>query len=74
MDPAAETHQVGVIGLGYVGLPLALAFAQAGSTVVGLDSDSRRSEAVNAGTSHVEDVSPEEMKKRMDAWASQQGG
>ena len=56
MDSAAETHQVGVIGLGYVGLPLALAFAQAGSTVVGLDSDPRRAEAVNSGSSHVEDV------------------
>jgi UDP-N-acetyl-D-glucosamine dehydrogenase len=56
VDSAAETHQVGVIGLGYVGLPLALAFAQAGSVVVGLDSDSRRAEAVNSGTSHVEDV------------------
>ena len=45
-----------MIGLGYVGLPLALAFAQAGSAVVGLDSDSRRAEAVNSGSSHVEDV------------------
>ena len=45
-----------MVGLGYVGLPLALAFAQAGNEVVGLDSDSRRVEAVNSGASHVEDV------------------
>ena len=45
-----------MIGLGYVGLPLALAFAQAGSRWSGLDSDSRRAEAVNSGSSHVEDV------------------
>ena len=56
VDHAAETHRVGVVGLGYVGLPLALAFAEAGSEVVGLDADSRRAEAINSGTSHVEDV------------------
>jgi UDP-N-acetyl-D-glucosamine dehydrogenase len=56
VDHAAESHRVGVVGLGYVGLPLALAFAEAGSEVVGLDADSRRVEAINSGTSHVEDV------------------
>ncbi len=56
MDHAAESHVVGVVGLGYVGLPLALAFAEAGSTVIGLDVDSRRVEAINSGTSHIEDV------------------
>jgi UDP-N-acetyl-D-glucosamine dehydrogenase len=45
-----------VVGLGYVGLPLALAFVQAGSRVVGLDSDSRRVEAIRAAQSYVEDV------------------
>jgi UDP-N-acetyl-D-glucosamine dehydrogenase len=47
---------VGVVGLGYVGLPLALAFAEEGSDVVGLDVDSRRIEMVRAGDSYVEDV------------------
>jgi UDP-N-acetyl-D-glucosamine dehydrogenase len=56
VDHAAESHVVGVVGLGYVGLPLALAFAEAGSTVIGLDVDSRRVEAINSGTSHIEDV------------------
>jgi UDP-N-acetyl-D-glucosamine dehydrogenase len=56
VDHAAESHVVGVVGLGYVGLPLALAFAQAGSEVIGLDSDSRRVEAINSGRSHIEDV------------------
>jgi UDP-N-acetyl-D-glucosamine dehydrogenase len=55
VERAAE-HCVGVIGLGYVGLPLALAFTQAGSRVVGLDSDSRRVEAIRAAQSYVEDV------------------
>jgi len=48
---------VGVIGLGYVGLPLAVAFAQAGCEVVGVDLDQRKVEAVNAGQSYIEDVS-----------------
>ena len=47
---------VGVIGLGYVGLPLAVAFAEADCDVIAVDVDSRRVEAVQAGESHVEDV------------------
>jgi UDP-N-acetyl-D-glucosamine dehydrogenase len=47
---------VGIVGLGYVGLPLALAFAQEGDDVIGLDVDSRRVEQVRAGESYVEDV------------------
>ena len=52
---------VGIIGLGYVGLPLAVAFAEAGSDVIGLDSSSRVVEALGEGQSHVEDVSDEEL-------------
>ena len=48
--------KVGIIGLGYVGLPLAVAFAEAGSEVVGLDVDSRVVAELNAGRSAVEDV------------------
>src|ERR1700722_8307791 len=48
--------RVGIVGLGYVGLPLAVAFAQAGVEVVGVDIDELRVEAVAAGRSHVEDV------------------
>jgi UDP-N-acetyl-D-glucosamine dehydrogenase len=47
---------VGVIGLGYVGLPLAVAFAQEDVDVVALDVDQRKVEAVAAGESYVEDV------------------
>lgn len=49
-------HTVGVVGLGYVGLPLAVAFAEAGSIVIGLDVDQSRVAAVNAGDSYIEDV------------------
>jgi len=47
---------VGVMGLGYVGLPVATAFAEAGFRTVGLDVKAEVVEGVNAGRSHVEDV------------------
>jgi UDP-N-acetyl-D-glucosamine dehydrogenase len=50
---------VGVIGLGYVGLPLAVAFAREGCDVVAVDVDARKIEAITAGDSYIEDVSSE---------------
>src|SRR3981081_2333107 len=47
---------VGVIGMGYVGLPLAVAFAREGCDVVGVDLDVRKIEAIAAGESYIEDV------------------
>jgi UDP-N-acetyl-D-glucosamine dehydrogenase len=47
---------VGIIGLGYVGLPLAVAFAHEGCEVVAVDIDSRKIEAIEAGDSYIEDV------------------
>jgi UDP-N-acetyl-D-glucosamine dehydrogenase len=52
---------IGIIGLGYVGLPLAVAFAEAGETVVGLDAQPRKVEALAAGRSYVEDVPDEQL-------------
>jgi UDP-N-acetyl-D-glucosamine dehydrogenase len=48
--------KIGIVGLGYVGLPLAVAFAEAGHEVVGLDADSRKLESLAEGRSYVEDV------------------
>jgi UDP-N-acetyl-D-glucosamine dehydrogenase len=48
--------RVGIIGLGYVGLPLAVAFAEAGHEVVGVDVSDRVVEGLNACRSEVEDV------------------
>jgi len=48
--------RIGIIGLGYVGLPLAVAFAEAGHEVVGLDTDARVVERVRKRESTVEDV------------------
>ena len=48
---------IGVVGLGYVGLPLAVEFAQAGFRVTGIDINSERVAGLRAGRSHVEDIS-----------------
>jgi UDP-N-acetyl-D-glucosamine dehydrogenase len=47
---------VGVIGLGYVGLPLAVGFARAGARVLGIDVSGSRVQAINRGESHIPDV------------------
>ena len=47
---------ISVVGLGYVGLPLACALAEAGHTVIGIDADSRKVDGINAGRSHIEDI------------------
>jgi UDP-N-acetyl-D-glucosamine dehydrogenase len=54
--------KVGIIGLGYVGLPLAAAFAEAGCEVVGVDVDVRRVERLRRSESDVEDVSSERLR------------
>ncbi len=48
--------QIGIVGLGYVGLPLAVAFAEAGHTVVCVDRDAAKVEALGEGRSYVEDI------------------
>jgi UDP-N-acetyl-D-glucosamine dehydrogenase len=48
--------RIGVVGLGYVGLPLAVAFCEAGHEVTAVDTDARVVEALASGHSHVEDV------------------
>ena len=53
--------KIGVVGLGYVGLPLAVSFAEAGHEVVGLDLDARKIEAIARGDSYVEDVRSERL-------------
>ena len=53
--------KVGIIGLGYVGVPLAVAFAEAGHDVVGVDTDPRRAQSLERGESYIEDVSSERL-------------
>jgi UDP-N-acetyl-D-glucosamine dehydrogenase len=53
---SAPPTRVGIIGIGYVGLPLAVSFAQQGVSVVCLDSDGSKLEALAAGRSYIEDI------------------
>jgi UDP-N-acetyl-D-glucosamine dehydrogenase len=54
--------RIGIIGLGYVGLPLAIDFCDAGHEVIGLDTDVRKVAAIERGESYVEDVRPERLE------------
>jgi UDP-N-acetyl-D-glucosamine dehydrogenase len=57
---------IGVIGLGYVGLPLAVAFAEAGHEVIGVDTNAGLVEALRRGCSHVEDISDDRLRAVAD--------
>ncbi|WP_163653212.1 nucleotide sugar dehydrogenase [Listeria sp. PSOL-1] len=59
----AREAKVGVIGLGYVGLPLAMELVFAGYTVVGIDIDLTKVESLNQGKSHILDVPEEHIEK-----------
>ena len=56
---ADRSAAVGVIGLGYVGLPLVQAFGQAGFSVCGFDIDQRKIDALSSGQSYIDRVTPE---------------
>lgn len=55
--------KVGVIGTGYVGLPLMIETAKAGFKVIGLDKDAKRIEKINKGQSYIFDISSQTLKK-----------
>jgi UDP-N-acetyl-D-glucosamine dehydrogenase len=58
--------RIGIVGLGYVGLPLAVAFCEAGQEVVGVDTDPRVVDALARGESHVEDVPSDALRAVAD--------
>jgi UDP-N-acetyl-D-glucosamine dehydrogenase len=53
---------IGIVGLGYVGLPLAVAFAEAGQRVVGVDTNAGRVNQLRAGDSYIEDIPSEQLQ------------
>ena len=57
---------VGIIGLGYVGLPLAVAFASEGCEVIAVDTDGRKLEAIAEGRSYIEDVPSSQLAEVRD--------
>ena len=56
------TARVGIIGLGYVGLPLAVEFAKAGIRVTGFEIDEKRVKILNSGRSYIQDVPTRELR------------
>lgn len=62
-----RSAQIGVVGIGYVGLPLAIVFGEAGFTVVGVDPDAEKVAAINRGESYILDVASERVKALVDA-------
>jgi UDP-N-acetyl-D-glucosamine dehydrogenase len=60
--------RIGIVGLGYVGLPLAAAFGESGHAVIGYDVDSRRVAELAAGRSDVEDVPSEQLAALGDSF------
>ncbi|MCI0480026.1 MAG: UDP-N-acetyl-D-glucosamine dehydrogenase, partial [Candidatus Dadabacteria bacterium] len=63
MKEKLETRKAlqSVIGLGYVGLPLAVEFARAGLSTVGIDVDGKKVESVNRSKSYIGDVSEKDL-------------
>lgn len=58
---------IAVIGLGYVGLPLSLQFARSGTTVLGLDVDQKKIEALNSGKTYIKHISNETIAEAVQA-------
>jgi UDP-N-acetyl-D-glucosamine dehydrogenase len=58
---------IAVLGLGYVGLPFATVFAEAGYTITGIDTDNRKIESLNKGISYIKDVDSAQLTKLVSA-------
>jgi UDP-N-acetyl-D-glucosamine dehydrogenase len=54
-----KTAKIGILGMGYVGLPLAVVFAEKGFNVLGIDPDPRKVAAFNTGVSYIQDIPSE---------------
>ena len=63
----ARTARVGIVGLGYVGLPLGVEFANAGFAVTGIDVQASKVDSLNAGQSYIQDISTERLKPLVDS-------
>jgi UDP-N-acetyl-D-glucosamine dehydrogenase len=62
-----RTARVAILGLGYVGLPLATVFAEAGFTVTGIDPDARKVETLCRGESYIQDVPTEQVARLVNS-------
>lgn len=62
-----RTAKIAIIGMGYVGLPLAVVFAEAGFDVIGIDPIEEKMDALNRGESYIMDIPTEQLKRLVDA-------
>jgi UDP-N-acetyl-D-glucosamine dehydrogenase len=62
-----RTARIGVVGIGYVGLPLAVVFAEAGFDVVGVDPIQEKVDSLNRGESYILDIDSDRVKALVDA-------
>lgn len=63
----AKQLRVGIVGLGYVGLPLALCFAENGYSVLGFDTDPAKIAALERGECYIKHIGPERVRKALDS-------
>jgi UDP-N-acetyl-D-glucosamine dehydrogenase len=63
----SKTARVGIVGLGYVGLPLAVEFAKAGFEVTGFDIQQSKVDSINKGDSYIQDIPTEELKPLVES-------
>ena len=61
-----RTARIGIIGLGYVGLPLMLRYSEVGYQVIGFDVDERKVSLLNAGKSYIERIAAENKRLRAE--------
>jgi UDP-N-acetyl-D-glucosamine dehydrogenase len=57
-----KSAKIGIVGLGYVGLPLVVAFSETGFKVLGVDIQQKRVDMVNRGQSYIADVSAQRLQ------------
>src|SRR4030042_3588808 len=58
-----HSAKIGILGLGYVGLPLAAAFGEAGFQIIGIDTDPRKVNGLNKGESYIQDVPDKQLAR-----------
>ena len=61
-----KTARIGVIGLGYVGLPLAVEFVNAGYEVIGIDIDEKKVNSINSGINYIKDIDDNILKQSVE--------
>ena len=62
-----KSAKIGILGMGYVGMPLAVAFAEAGFNVLGIDPDQRKTDTFNKNISYIQDVPTETIARLKQA-------